>query len=189
MGWIEDSIEEFRKLPPAGKLAVGGVTVGVVILAIAQARSSAASGVAASSPSDTTASATPTGAVGTLPSLTTGSPADWANWFNSGLSLPSVPAGAVMPTLPPITWPITAPAAPAASLPAKKVTTPTAPPFRLPNIQNPTAAQTAAHRGTVTTIQNPTAAQTAAHRGTVTTSATPYNTAQQTRLAGALASR
>ena len=175
MGWIEDSIEEFRKLPPAGKLAVGGVTVGVVILAIAQARSSGSSATSAS-PANTTATTTPTGAVGTLPSLTTGSPTDWANWFNAGLSLPSVPTGAMLPTLPAINFG-TPPAAAStssgarkAAAPAKKVTKKaSAKPSRLPNINNPTAAQTAAHRGT--------------------TSATAYNTAQQTRLAGALASR
>ena len=39
MGWIEDSIEEFKKLPPAGKIAVGGAALGVAILAYAHYRS------------------------------------------------------------------------------------------------------------------------------------------------------
>lgn len=40
MGWVQDSIEEFRKLPPAGKIALGAAGVGVAVLGYLQYRNS-----------------------------------------------------------------------------------------------------------------------------------------------------
>lgn len=40
MGWLEDSVDEFRKLPPAGKIALGAAGVGVAVLAYVQFRNS-----------------------------------------------------------------------------------------------------------------------------------------------------
>ncbi|SRR6266496_2042194 len=36
MGWAEDTVQEFKKLPPAGKIAVGGVVVAVAGFAVYQ---------------------------------------------------------------------------------------------------------------------------------------------------------
>lgn len=54
MGWISDSVEEFRKLPPAGKLAFGGAAVGVAILAYVSFRANSANSAAAQTANTTT---------------------------------------------------------------------------------------------------------------------------------------
>ena len=178
MGWIEDSIEVFRKLPPAGKVAVGGAAVGVAILAYAHYRSSGGSASAATSPNATNSSLSGLG----VPSLAS-SPADWANWFSNGLAIPATPTqtsdGAPASVTTPGTSsnPIATFTAPAgavaaaatsdASASAHVATSASAP---VPDIQNPTIAQTLAHiAGPIPSypIQNPTVAQTAAHVGTL----------------------
>ena len=84
MGWLEDAADEFRKLPPAGKLAVGAAGVGVALLAYAQYRSrqSGASASAANS----------AGTGGALSTISTGP----GSWFSNGTGstgtgLPAVP--------------------------------------------------------------------------------------------------
>lgn len=169
MGWIEDSIEEFRKLPTAGKIAVGGVAVGVAVLAYAQYRASAGSAASSTSPASTSTNGDTSGLTGLgVPSLSS-SPADWANWFAQGLTIP--PGGQTSDGAPPSVTgsapasnPVasfTAPAGAAAAVATSAATasahvaSSASPPKPAPKpaptpsypIQNPTVAQTAAHVG------------------------------------------
>lgn len=94
---------------------------------------------------------------------------------------PASPSVPISPVSSPVSSPATAfPAFPPFNLSAPAPASPFAPVARTiaGSIQNPTAAQTAQHVGTVTAIQgniqNPTAAQDIAHRGSLPTAPTSY---------------
>ena len=172
MGWIEDSVEEFRKLPTAGKVAVGGAAVGVAILAYAQYRASQASG--ASSSTSSTGTTDPTGASALtglgVPSLSS-SPADWQNWFSNGLTIPQTatdgaPSSVTTPSAPAASTASTsAPAASVATAAAHVVASVSAPPPPAP-APAPAPKPVPVAIAPYTPIQNPTAVQTAQHTGT-----------------------
>lgn len=179
MGWIEDSVEEFKKLPTAGKIAVGGAAVGVAILAYAQYRSSQAS---AASATTSNANGANTGSAGSsaltglgIPSLSS-SPADWQNWFSNGLTIPQTatdgaPSSVTTPSAPSTSnAAVSAPAASVATAAAHVVASVSAPP---PPSAAPKPAPAPAPLASIpiaiapyTPIQNPTAVQTAQHKGT-----------------------
>lgn len=179
MGWIEDSVEEFRKLPTPGKIAVGGAAVGVAILAYAHYRSSGGSAGATSSGSTDNSG---------LPTLGSSS-GDWQNWFNQGLTPPTSDGappdtgGSSGSSSPSGSSPVATFAAPATSgssaqsAAAAHVSSSAG----LPPIQNPTAQQDAQHRGTATPsypIQNPSSQYEAQHRGASSAIQNPTAAAQ-----------
>ena len=173
MGWIEDSVEEFRKLPTPGKIAVGGAAVGVAILAYAHYRATAANGAASSGATAPSATDSTLSGLG-VPSLAS-SPADWANWFSNGLTIPATPTQTSDGAPPSVTTPVTTPGT--SSNPSNPIATFTAPAGAAAAAAT-SAATASAHVASSASapkpapapsypIQNPTVAQTAAHVGTL----------------------
>ena len=182
MGFFEDSIEEFRKLPPAGKVAVGAAAVGVAILGYLSYRNGG--GASAAAPASTSAS-DPLAGLGSIGGVS-------GLGGNGGFSIPTVTPVAdtsSAPTLAPISWPSSgistftpAPALPAALIP------------RAPQVDtiNRTASIAPAPAPTAGTINRtatlaPAPAPTRINRtATTTVTSSPYTAAQQTRLRTAL---